>query len=221
MRYVLGEYNETNSLKSRIIVSAGGAGSTFYISAFIQGGHAGGINGFPGSQYVYISSSGTLTNSTGANNILGGISGLADDKNSSSIINGSFGIGANPFETGYGSGGGGGYYGGGAGNSAVNTVGTGSGGSSFISGYKGCNAISEKYTLSNPIHTGKPEHYSGFVFANPIMKDGPTIKYIGNGQARITVLQNIFIREKSCNYYYTLNHLLFCIFIIFDVDLVK
>ncbi|EAY03436.1 hypothetical protein TVAG_412400 [Trichomonas vaginalis G3] len=178
------------------MVSAGGAGSTTF-SSFVQGGHGGGIKGIPGSQYIYGRSSDSLTNSIGASNVFGGISGLPSTKNSSTIINGSFGIAAGSMSPSYGSGGGGGYYGGGAGNHVGNTVGTGSGGSSFISGYKGCNAISEKYTLSNPIHTSKPEHYSGFVFANPIMKDGPTIKYIGNGQARITVLHlSILNRER-------------------------
>ena len=52
-----------------------------------------------------------------------------------------------------GGGGGGGYYGGGGGASANGVVGSGAGGSSFISGHSGCNAID-----ANGTHTGQPNH---------------------------------------------------------------
>ena len=145
MRYISGEWNDTESLKSRIIVSAGGAGSAYYYK-FIQGGHGGAITGYSGTQHRIGSSPYYLTNSVSATNILGGISGLSDDKGHDIIMNGSFGIGANPYYQVYGSGGGGGYYGGGAGNVVLSCVGSGSGGSSFISGYKNCNAIAKEYT---------------------------------------------------------------------------
>ena len=137
----------------------------------------------------------------------------------SSIMNGSFGIGANPFDAHYGSGGGGGYYGGGAGNIVNNCVGTGSGGSSFISGYKGCDAISQNYTLDNPVHTGKPYHYSGFVFVNPIMKDGNTVQYSGNGQARITVAyQEYFNIKQSCVNSYSMSPHYFYLIVSIIID---
>ncbi|EAY06367.1 hypothetical protein TVAG_151740 [Trichomonas vaginalis G3] len=133
-------------------------------------------------------------------------------------MNGSFGIGANPYYQVYGSGGGGGYYGGGAGNVVLSCVGSGSGGSSFISGYKNCNAIAKEYTLNNPIHPGKPYHYSGFVFSTPTMKDGVETKYIGNGQARITIIDNYFDFKISCMLFYSMrqNTLYFYIFLIID-----
>jgi hypothetical protein len=58
---------------------------------------------------------------------------------------------------------GGGYYGGKSGEVSS------AGGSSFISGYTGCNAISESSTENNIIHTGQPNHYSGCVFTNSVM----------------------------------------------------
>lgn len=77
--------------------------------------------------------------------------------------------------------------------------GGGGGGSSFISGYEGCNAISAESTENNIIHTNQPNHYSGKVFVDTVMKAGdeemPThdgtgtmTGNSGNGYARITYL---------------------------------
>jgi|GEM_PF-1505507 len=79
------------------------------------------------------------------------------------------------------------------------TNGGGGGGSSYISGHSGCNAITEDSTQSNIIHTNQPNHYSGLVFSNTVMKAGdeemPThdgsdtmIGNTGNGYARIRYL---------------------------------
>ena len=65
--------------------------------------------------------------------------------------------------------GGGGYYGGG---SSSDGGASGGGGSSFISGYFGCDAISENSVENNIIHTGQSIHYSQIVFTDPIMKAG-------------------------------------------------
>ncbi len=46
------------------------------------------------------------------------------------------------------------------------------GGSSFISGHNGCDAIAENSTSSSIIHTGQPNHYSGLVFVDTVMVDG-------------------------------------------------
>ncbi|WP_027452638.1 glycine-rich protein, partial [Segatella albensis] len=83
-----------------------------------------------------------------------------------------FGIG----QDGGRAGGGGGYYGGCAHGNEGGLVGLrGSGGSSFISGYSGCDAIAESSTEDNIIHTGQPNHYSGKVFTNPVMIDGGSV----------------------------------------------
>ncbi len=63
-------------------------------------------------------------------------------------------------------GGGGGYYGGYAYDHC------GSGGSSFISGHNGCNAIKESSTASSIVHTGQAKHYSGLVFTATSMQAG-------------------------------------------------
>jgi len=72
----------------------------------------------------------------------------------------------------------GGYYGGGSGSYNNSVVGSGAGGSSFISGYLGCDAIDV-----SGIHTGGCIHYSGNVFISPEMIGG---NRNGNGLAKIT-----------------------------------
>ena len=73
------------------------------------------------------------------------------------------------------------------------------GGSSFISGYKGCNAI-EDSDEEQIIHTGLENHYSGKIFSNISIVDGkssmPTIDgtgteigHSGNGYVKITKLE--------------------------------
>ena len=122
------------------------------------------------------------------------------------------GIGGNQTSSTFGFGnrgtssGGGGYYGGEAGNSA-----NAGGGSSFISGHDGCDAIEEESTETNIIHTGQSKHYSGLYFTNTLMIDGNGYKWttkkeeyvgmpthdglgimggnIGNGYARITIIE--------------------------------
>lgn len=51
------------------------------------------------------------------------------------------------------------------------------GGSSYISGHNGCNAIKESSTAASIVHTGQPNHYSGLVFTNTIMIDGAGYKW--------------------------------------------
>ena len=113
------------------------------------------------------------------------------------------GIGENgrPSDATPSSGAGGGYYGG----IAVNGIGSptneavSSSGTSFVSGYKGCNSVDE-----TGIHTNSPIHYSKLAFINPIMKSGieeflsPAQKeekgHLGDGAILITLLSN----AKSC-----------------------
>ena len=101
--------------------------------------------------------------------------------------------------------GGGGYYTGNLGSSA-----NAGGGSSFISGHNGCDAIKEESTENNIIHTGQSIHYSGLYFTNTLMIDGEGYRWTdkkeeqigmpshsdnsiimgnsGNGYARITLV---------------------------------
>ena len=73
------------------------------------------------------------------------------------------------------------------------------GGSSFISGYPGCRAISASSTADSITHLDSSTHYSGKVFAAPGMIAGnspmPThdgtktmIGNTGNGYAKITYM---------------------------------
>ena len=65
-----------------------------------------------------------------------------------------------------------GYYAGGKGNHGAHTTGVGATGSCFISGYPGCDAITELSTENAIDHTGKSIHYSRLVFTDTQMIDG-------------------------------------------------
>lgn len=180
--------NDFLSLKSRIMVSAGGGGSYNYSSQFKQNGGAGGtflgVNGF--------CSSGTAAQ--GGSQTIGGL-GTRNRTNTRGL----FAVGGDGTKAakGWGSGGGGGYYGGGAGDLDGGDSASGAGGSSYVSGYGVCNAISSLSTEDNVIHTGQSIHYSGKYFilgkmiaGNEQMPDYNSTNMItgnsGNGYAKIT-----------------------------------
>ena len=149
VRLVNGTWDDFESLKSRIIVAAGG------------GGPDSGQNG-------------------GAGGTLDGISteygeGGKQTRGGYGIGNGTFGKGGfYPVLSSDGCGaGGGGYYGGGT--SKVATDYAGSGGSSFISGYPGCDAILEESTEDEIKHKGTSKHYSGLTFSSAVMIDGNSL----------------------------------------------
>ena len=172
------DWDDFNSLKSRIMV-AGGGGGGIYIG---NGGASGGLIGYPGIGF----------NSTVSYSI-----GTGGTQNSSS-----FGKSLEATTMG-----GGGYYAGNSGSGA-----NAGGGSSFISGHDGCDAIKEESTENNIIHTGQSVHYSGMHFTDTIMIDGEGYKWTtekgsytgmpthdgtgtmkgntGNGYARITYIGN-------------------------------
>ena len=164
-----GAWNNFGSLKSRIMVAAGSGAC---------------ISGSP-------SYAGALSSESYTDTYPGSYSNAA--KGASQTSGYMFGTG----QSGDRAGAGGGYYGGYA---TVNVDGgrglRGAGGSSFISGHSGCNAISSSSTSSNIIHTGQPNHYSGNVFTNTVMKAGnetmpsPTggteTGHRGNGYCKIT-----------------------------------
>ena len=210
IRIVNGNWNDFNSLKSRIMVAAGGAGTGYYGSEII-GGAGVGLNGYQGT----LKSGGVIDKNhiiaTAGNQISGGIGCF-----NCGTANGKFGNGYFGFSTytgyGYGTGGGSGYYGGGSGSDTANNVSSGAGGSSFISGHNGCDAIKKESTEDNIIHTGESIHYSGLYFTNTVMIDGNGYNWTtekgnylkmpshvdnttmtgnhGNGFARITMIFN-------------------------------
>ena len=172
IRLVNGSWSDTASLKSRLIVAGGGGGGNSY-RADISGGAGGGVSGGIASKFGLTVYGGTQT-SGGTGN-----------------TNGGFGYGGSGCDSIYGSritggGGGGGYYGGGGGIAYSNDVANtyrcsgGAGGSSFISGHIGCNAIDLN---GNP--TGQPVHSSGLFFTQTEMQQGVQA---GDGFVKITLL---------------------------------
>ncbi len=206
-----GNWNDFNSLKSRIMVAAGGGGAFWWNnSGNINGGFGGALNGGNGEiKYDPIEESDNrvLANPIGGTQTSGGIPN--DNKTEESF--GKFGIGGNYImnDTRTRAGGGSGYYGGGGGVDEGMTGVSGAGGSSFISGYKGCIAIKKESAADNIItNDGCTEespnitcsyHYSGKVFIDMEMIAGNTempthdgkdkmVGNNGNGYARIKLI---------------------------------
>ena len=180
-------YKEFNSLKSRILVAAGGGGANHRNTVGEDpqwgqgdGGYGGGLNGGDGLRDDN-TMSWTSANLEficlcyGASQTSGG-KYLRSRRNSSGKFEsfsdevqyvGKFGYAATTPATFVQTGGGGGYYAGGSGGHVG-----GSGGSSFISGYPGCDAITESSTENAIFHTKQPNHYSGLIFTDTQMIDG-------------------------------------------------
>ena len=173
---------DLESLKSRIMVAAGGGG----IDCF-PGGDGGKLIGHnpDRADSITLPSPGTQTSGGSAGSHSGNGIGFE----------GEFGIGGTGLCTnnrgcdGAGSGGGG-YYGGGG----TVGMGGGAGGSSFISGYEGCKAIDKSGKPTNsPIHYSQNVFRFGRMFAGDEEMPGArslntTIGNTGNGFAKITIL---------------------------------
>ena len=150
-----GPWYSFESLKSRIMVAGGSGGSECGL-----GGVGGGLEGGNGE-------SGKCWGETGTYSGIG--YGGKQNQGGEGHFTGLFGTAESSTVRTNMNGGGGGYYGGG---SCFDGGAGGGGGSSFISGYQGCNAISENSTFSNRIHTNQPIHYSNIVFSNAVMQSG-------------------------------------------------
>lgn len=189
--------DQFESLKSRIMVAAGGGGANLRSDNYGEGnGGAGGtLVGLNGESTNYSNGYGHGIG-TGASQIVGGITNWTQGTGSmSQFVSGTFGHGSGTEIDGFAqSGGGSGYYGGGA-----SSHGGAGGGSSYISGHEGCNAIAEDSTSNQIIHTDQSIHYSNKKFINTNMKSGieamPTydgastmVGNSGNGYAKITML---------------------------------
>ncbi len=209
-----GTWNNFNGLKSRIMVAAGGGGCMFtHYATLVSRGDAGGLNGITANATIAPAGvHGTYHangySGGGATQISGGKTGSYGYDAYEINMNGAFGQGG--YYAGRSSGGGGGYYGGGHGRHPGGSWSGGGGGSSFISGHNGCDAIAENSIQTNIIHTGQPNHYSGYIFSNTEIIDGAGYKWTnvkgeqtvmpthdgkstmtgndGNGYAKITYL---------------------------------
>ena len=195
-----GNWNDFDSLKSRIMVASGGGGTSNYKNA-VTGGYGGSLTGGPGNLNI---DSVQHTLATGGTQQSGGIGA----GNAIETMNGKFGQGG--ISDSHGGGGGSGYYGGGSGHFVPAGVSSGAGGSSFISGYDGCIAIDGNSTADNiKPKAGCTEesqnvtcsyHYSGKFFTEPVMiagneempkynGKGTMIGNTGNGHAKIKLVQ--------------------------------
>lgn len=167
IRLVSGSWDSEEGLNSRIMVASGGGGGYYYSSSYYgKGGSGGGLIGGSGTGYY----SGTTYTSYGGTQIAT-----------------NFGYGADYLKVGV-PGAGSGYYGG-------NTVAyySASGGSSFISGYAGVNAITSS---SDRTHTNDTIHYSDKYFINGAMESGVRS---GNGEAKITFISGIKPERTNTN----------------------
>ena len=205
IRLVNGSVSSFNSLKSRIMVASGGAGATWRNELTFHSG--GGLEtDIYKRSFIY-----------GGSKNGGDITVISYTPNTTQTTGYKFGIGASGVGMGYSDGSpgaGGGYYGGNEyhdDNDIYNNL--SGGGSSFISGHNGCDAIQKSSTESNIVHTGQSVHYSGYQFSNTVMIDGEGYNWTtkkeelvgmpthdgtasmvgnkGNGYAKIT-----FISEK-------------------------
>ena len=153
-----GVWNSDTHKYSRIMVAGAGGGATTYETSYTgdgTGGNAGGLNGYPGNLSYAIPTSNWPTSKEWASNpsvvrlaqggtqTAGGLcwyfSGTSTS-NHGGGQNGGFGYGGTGTNEypGFNPGGGSGWYGGGSSGVVTALVGTGAGGSSFISNHPGC-----------------------------------------------------------------------------------
>ena len=180
VRLTGGDWDNTSSLISRIMVAAGAGGMTDLDHYTL--GSGGSLYGVTPIYSTYQSNLGN-----GATQIVGGAAPTKDSLGQSNGTAGSFGKGgyggasnATNALTGGGAGGGSGYYGGSGASGLSNGTWPGAGGSSYISGYAGVNSVEENTTIT---HTNQTLHYSGKYFIGGKMLEGQNE---GNGYAKIT-----------------------------------
>ena len=179
-------YNDSptnfTSLKSRIMVAGGGGGAGYGGSDYPVM-----VGGCGGNTTAGLGSSGGVEYGTAADQV----SGNAFGQGKSGVTS------TNASQPG----GGGGYYGGNVVKTGTSYISCAGGGSSFISGYSGCNAIKEGATTGGSSnHTSSPNHYSGFIFTagnmingyssmpDPTTTSGTMTGNSGNGYCRITFI---------------------------------
>ena len=201
-----GEWNDTKGLKSRIIVAAGGGGESNFVKIEVKpikgnpakGGNGGTISGEKGAYSLCNKCSpSSHTLAGGGQQTEGGNKGGGDSYSWGS--EGTFGIGGSAntaINYWPSSGGGGGYFGGGSGGVTGNCLGSGAGGSSFVSGCSECHAVMENSTIDNIQFSGNI-HYSGLSFRNIQMKEGSEVKRNSmDGEIRITYIDPVCIHTS-------------------------
>ncbi len=180
IRTVSGTWDNENSLRSRIIVAAGGGGSKIWGGCNSVGSQegifAGGISGYtgPGSGYA----PNACVAGTGGTQVAGGSASTCTGNGGTRASAGSFGKGGNPGST-YSAGGGGGWYGGGGGTASHCYIACGGSGSSYISGHTGCVGVTSlsDTTPKSGCTTGTTNNAcslspTGLSFTDTVMIDG-------------------------------------------------
>lgn len=190
IRLVGGNWDSFDSLKSRIMVAAGGGGANYrnvtsetdqklYGSG--NGGAGGGLWGYEGVSESFQSSDNTSYTSANFHSVGGGgtqvLGGTKNGYNNvpnlvSSAITGGFGSGSTLEQ----SGGGGGWY-----TGSQSSNGGAGGGSSYISGHLGCQAINQN-SVANSISHRVDSEYDSYVFTNTTMIDGEGYNWASNTQ---------------------------------------
>ena len=189
-----GNWDDFESLKSRIIVAGAGGGSNVKDALESKGGDAGIFEGHEGSSSKIVTS--TVNYAQGGKQKEGGYQGTGRANG----YQGEFGKGGGSIGENqkYGSGGGSGYFGGGGGAINTNIVGSGAGGSSFVSGLEGCKAILKSATQGNYLFSDLPFHYSDHIFSNITVKDGTSARWNDNGKVVITFITSIRDKYLTC-----------------------
>ena len=171
---------DASSLRSRIMVAAGGGGATNYGTTGSEkrgsgtGGAAGGLKGY--------SSSTTYTSSSNVSTVVEATGGSQDSRGLGWKINNTYsysghgafgygGTGTNGYP-GFNAGGGGGWYGGGSGGVTGGIVSSAAGGSSFISGHPGCNAVNPSTGAHLGASTTMTINSKEYIFDHTVMIDG-------------------------------------------------
>ena len=157
-------WSENISLRSRIMVAAGGGGS----SECGLGGAGGGLIGYSGT----CKGAGTRVGS-GGTQTSGGVGAIGDSTGKS----GGFGFGGDSGYEGSGrvnGGGGGGWYGGGGATGKGGSDPSSGGGSSYISGHAGCIAVDKNGNSVTSSYSNIKNSYSwtNYIFSNTKMIDG-------------------------------------------------
>ena len=198
IRTVDGDWDNTTSLNSRIIIAAGGGGGCGGFgeaASYETSGCAGGLNGYNGiggDGPSYNSYQGKGASQSGGGSYGPGYAG-AQNGTSGSLGKGGLG-GYNNYDggSGGGSGGGGGLYGGGGAGGLYSGLWTGGGGSSYISGHPGCTAKT-------------------ITFSSTVMIDGMGYEWTSTKGSQVgiptpddsNVRQNGYIGDGICHITYT------------------
>ena len=170
IRLVYGEWNNSESIKSRIMVAAGGSGSVY--NSF--GAPGGDLNGYNVTEFSKESYEYSTTNQTNGYKLGIGENGKDNTCAPSSGAGGGYYGGLSPF--------------GRCGNDYLSVS---SSGSSFVSGYEGCDASGE-----NLITFGDPKIISGKdFFYSPFHKREKG--HAGDGSILISSL-DCFIKHPTC-----------------------